>query len=87
MKDVTQGVVRRVLSLVRTRGHGGMLVYLPDDLPDNSFVDRWFRFRVRFADDPATHRFRKLLLQLMARVLDVGNAKGYPYALGRISPR
>ncbi len=51
VKDVAQSVFRRVLSLIRTRGHGGILVFLFSGAGDGAAVDQWFRFRVRFAED------------------------------------
>ena len=74
VKDVAQSVIRRVLGLVRTRGHGGILAYLPDG--PGSATDEWFRFRVRFAEDESALRFGKLLVRLMRRVLEVGRSLG-----------
>lgn len=78
VRDVAQSVMRRVLGLVRTRGHGGMLVYLASQVRDEAAADRWFRFRIRFADDHATLWFRTLLARLVARVLIVGDELGLP---------
>lgn len=77
VRDVAQSVFRRVLGLVRTRGHGGMLVYLPEGAGPE-LVDQWFRFRVQFAEDDAVLWFRKLIIRLMKRVLEVGGALGLP---------
>ncbi len=77
VRDVAQSVFRRVFGLVRTRGHGGMLVYLPTGA-GRELVDKWFRFRVRFAEDDAVLWFRKLIVRLMKRVLEVGGALGLP---------
>jgi len=76
IKDVAQSVVRRVLRLVRIGGHGGMLIYLPDGAADTSLPDDWFRFRVRFEPETSTLRFRTLMLRLMKRSLEVGEALG-----------
>ncbi|QDS87525.1 hypothetical protein EC9_17040 [Rosistilla ulvae] len=76
VKDIAQSVVRRVLHLVRTRGHGGMLVFLPNGLDNNPLVDRWFRFRVRFEGDDSTLRFRRLILNLMQQGRQAGEARG-----------
>lgn len=76
IKDVAQSVVRRVLRLVRTRAHGGMLVYLPDGTGDKPLIDEWFRFRVRFTPDASSLRFRTLMLRLMKRAREVGEARG-----------
>ena len=73
VRDVAQSVVRRVLSLVRTRGHGGMLVYLPGDIDPGTQLDHWFRFRVRFAEDQFN-----AVVSLAARAFDSACARsGY----------
>jgi hypothetical protein len=76
VKDVAQSVFRRVLSLVRTRGHGGMLVLLPTEAGGRAMIDQWFRFRVRFAEDDSALWFHTLLIRLMKRVLELGSALG-----------
>ena len=74
VRDVAQSVVRRVLGLVRGRGHGGMLIYLNDAL-DNR-LDNWLRIRMRFKHADATNRFHQLMLRLMQRAMEVGAANG-----------
>lgn len=74
VRDVAQSVVRRVLSLVRGRGHGGMLIYLNDE--DDSRLENWLRIRMRFKQNEATNRFQQLMLKLMQRALEVGAANG-----------
>lgn len=76
VKDISQSIVRRVLHLVRTRGHGGMLVVLPHGLDSSPLIDRWFRFRVRFEDDDSTLRFRRLIVNLMQQGGEAGKARG-----------
>lgn len=76
VKDVAQQIVRRVLRLVRMRGHGGMLVYLPDNAGETRIPDEWFRFRVRFQPDDSTFRFRRLMLKLMKRVALIAETQG-----------
>lgn len=74
VRDVAQSVVRRVLSLVRARGHGGMLIYLND--AQDSRLEHWLRIRIRFQHSEATDRFQHLMLNLMRRTLEVGAANG-----------
>ena len=78
IKGVAQSVFRRVLSLVRTRGHGGLLVFLPGGAGGPAPIDQWFRFRVRFAKDDSALWFPKLIVRLMNRVLELGTARGLP---------
>lgn len=76
IRDIAQSIVRRVLRLVKNEGHGGMLVYLPDQTRETSIPDEWFRFRVRFQRDDSTLRFRRLMLRLIKRATEVGQALG-----------
>ncbi|MCM2369506.1 putative sensor domain DACNV-containing protein [Aporhodopirellula aestuarii] len=71
VQDVAQGVVRRVLRIVRSQRHGGMLVFLPQGSHDDGTADRWLRFRVKFQPDDSTLVYHNLMRQLMARSLDV----------------
>ena len=73
-RDVSQSVMRRVLSLVRRRGHGGMMVYVSDALDPR--LDKWLRIRMRFKRGEATMRFQELLLPVMQRALEVGAMNG-----------
>ncbi len=74
VRDVAQSVVRRVLSLVRAKGHGGMLIYLDDS--EDSRLENWLRMRIRFKKADATDRFQHLMLRLMQRTLEVGATNG-----------
>lgn len=73
---VARRVVRRVLQLVRMRGHGGILVFLPEDAGESLVADEWFRFRVRFQPDDSTFRFRRLMLKLLKRVALIAETQG-----------
>lgn len=73
-RDVAQNVMRRVLRLVRGRAHGGMLIYLNDE--NDPRLANWLRIRMRFKHTDATNRFQQLILELMQRALEVGEANG-----------
>ncbi len=74
VRDVAQNLVRRVLRLVRTGGHGGMLIYLSDEQDER--LSTWLRLRMRFHQDHSTHRFQNLMRPLMQRALEVGAQHG-----------
>jgi len=74
VRDVAQSVVRRVLRLVRNRRHGGMLIFLPDGSYEEDNAQRWLRFRVEFQSDNATLVYRRMVLRLMTRAREVGDA-------------
>lgn len=73
-RDVAQNLMRRLLQLVRGRGHGGMLIFLNDE--NDTRLDNWLRIRMRFKQADATNRFQQLMLELMKRALEVGEANG-----------
>jgi len=75
VKDAAQSVIRRVLSLVCTRGHGGMLIYVCDQEDAESLAAKWFRFRVFFRQDRGTRRHRNLMERLVRRLLEIGRAQ------------
>ncbi len=72
VRDLAQSVVRRTLRLVRTRGHGGMLVYLPDHALQSDRLPSLMRFRVQFEPDDSTARFRSIMLQVISRAQLIG---------------
>ncbi|CAK9088826.1 Uncharacterized protein SCF082_LOCUS42316 [Durusdinium trenchii] len=76
VRDAGQSVVRRVLRLVRDRRHGGMLVFLPDDPKNSNISSQWLRFRVQFKSDNSNLLYRRLILRLLNRALEVGRSRG-----------
>ena len=66
--------MRRLLRLVRGRGHGGLLIFLNDE--NDARLDNWLRIRMRFKHADATNRFQQLMLELMQRALEIGEANG-----------
>ncbi|HEV7280186.1 MAG TPA: hypothetical protein VGN57_08240 [Pirellulaceae bacterium] len=78
VKDAAQNVIRRTLNLVRSRGHGGTLIYLSADAGRDAHASELFRFRVAFENDDATLRFRHLMRKLLQRVLEIGFEQNVP---------
>ncbi|WP_437223741.1 putative sensor domain DACNV-containing protein [Planctomicrobium sp. SH661] len=76
MQSTAQSVIRRAISLIRTRGHGGMLTYICDQEDAEALASRWFRFRVFFQQDEGTRRFRQLIVRLIERLTTIGQARG-----------
>lgn len=75
-KNVSQGVVRRVLRLAQNQGHGGMLIFLSEEAEQLEKSMHWFRFRVRFRDDESTRRYRSLVVQLLTQLTKRAVSKG-----------
>lgn len=60
--------VKRVISLVRTSGHGGSLVFLPDDTEGMETAIKWIDCKYNITPDFAEPRFRVLLENMIRRV-------------------
>lgn len=77
IRMMAQSVVRRVLSLVRRRAHGGMMICLPQESPDLQSLARVLRIRCPFGSRPSTEHFSELMLRAMARLSLVGHRHGF----------
>jgi hypothetical protein len=60
--------VKRIINLVRTSGHGGSMVILPDDQKGMDAATRWIDCKYSAAPDVAGLRFRSLLQSIIRRV-------------------
>ena len=71
-----QNVLRRILSIVRQRGHGGMLLFVPMELKASDELGRWIGIRCPLAPTSSTKRFSELMLRLMTRMSIMGHKHG-----------
>lgn len=60
--------VKRVVSLVRTSGHGGSLVFLPADAEGMETATRWIDWKYPVSPEDDEPRFRTLLEAMIRRV-------------------
>ncbi len=60
--------LKRVINLVRTSGHGGSLLYLPEGETGLEVTNRWVDCKYSAAPDEAGSRFRSLLQSIIRRV-------------------
>ncbi len=77
IRMMAQNVVRRILSLVRDRGHGGMLIYIPQESANPQTLSGILRVRCPFESRPATEHFSELMLRAMSRLSLVGHRHGF----------
>ncbi len=77
IRTMAQNVVRRTLSLVRTRGHGGMLVYLPLRIVKSPELSSTLRLRCPFAVNGSAQHFPELMLRAMHRLSTIGSQHGF----------
>jgi len=76
VKMLGQNVLRRTMSLVRGRGHGGMLIYLPARMIGSEELPRWVRIRCPFRTSAATGHFTELMMRAMRRLAKAGQRRG-----------
>ena len=74
---MAQNVLRRILSIVRQRGHGGMMLFVPLELKASDDLQKWLRIRCPLSPTPSTKRFSELMLRVMARMSIVGHRHGF----------
>lgn len=60
--------VRRVINLVRTSGHGGSLVLVPDGEQGRVVAEKWIDCKYLLKEDGAGQRFRELWQAIVRRV-------------------
>jgi hypothetical protein len=60
--------VKRIINLVRTSGHGGSLVFLPEDVEGTEAAVRWIDCKYPTAPGVAAERFGGLLQAILRRV-------------------
>lgn len=60
--------VKRIINLVRTSGHGGSLIFLPDDAEGMEVAAQWIDCKYSAEPDIAGLRFRTLLQAIIRRV-------------------
>lgn len=60
--------VKRIINLVRTSGHGGSLIFLPDDAEGVDTAAQWIDCKYTAAPDVAGQRFGSLLQSILRRV-------------------
>jgi len=63
---ISQQVILRIVSLIRSSHHGGMLVYLPNEMSrDISAINRHISLKYQFREEEPRQRFRTLILRIM----------------------
>ncbi|MCA9576649.1 MAG: hypothetical protein R3B40_24845 [Polyangiales bacterium] len=76
---ISQHMLRRVIQLVRSAGHGGLLL-IHDDAQGRGGTHGALRLKYRFGQDEPTRRYRTLLLQLLEALADASEAPSIGWA-------
>jgi hypothetical protein len=76
-KMIGQQVILRIISLIRSFHHGGMLVYLPTDISqDVSVMKRYISLKYQFYEEEPRLRFRTLMLRIMNTFAELHGESG-----------
>jgi hypothetical protein len=66
-RTLSHQVVLRIISLIRNSRHGGMLVYLPEEMSrDSSAIDRHISLKYQFREEEPRLRLLTLILKIMS---------------------
>lgn len=63
--------VKRIINLVRTSGHGGSLVFLPEVIEGQKDAPNWIDYKYTAITDESGSRFRILIQSLIRRVVEL----------------
>ncbi len=78
-RTLAQQVVRRIISLVRNSRHGGILVYLPQEMEEDALAEsRFLSIKYRFRAGEPRERFRTLMLSIMNTFAEIHGDPGNP---------
>lgn len=79
-KSVGQQVMRRIISVIRNSGHGGMLVYLPTEMSEEMLADnRYMAIKYQFLEYESRQRFRDLTLRIMNTLAEIHGDPANPH--------
>ena len=80
-RHIGQHMVRRLISTIRNSHHGGSLIIVPTErVGELTGSGAPLKFKYRFVDDPASKRFRQLIVSIMNSLAALGS--GLPLAAG-----
>jgi hypothetical protein len=80
IRSLAQNVTRRTLSLARNHGHGGLMIYLPDELLENEAYRRHLNVRYPLCPTAGAQRFRRLAIEAARSLINVVERHGLTVA-------
>ncbi|MGC8491208.1 MAG: putative sensor domain DACNV-containing protein [Syntrophobacteraceae bacterium] len=76
VRSIAQQVVRRIISSVRSSGHGGTILVVPPEIASRAFEENSFlNIEYRVTDEASRKRFQTLAVNLMNTLAEVYGAK------------
>jgi hypothetical protein len=78
-KYVGQQAIRRIISVIRNSRHGGLLVYLPQELTEEILREnRYMTLKYQFLEYESRQRFRTLTLRIMNTLAEIYGDERHP---------
>jgi hypothetical protein len=78
-KYVGQQAIRRMISVIRNSHHGGLLVFLPQEVTDEILREnRYMTIKYQFLEYESRQRFRTLTLRIMNTLAEIHGDPEYP---------
>lgn len=78
---IAQRMMKRVISLLRTAGHGGTIIFLPNDCVAPSVDETCIDLKYRFEIPPTQRSFPDLVVSIMNRLAQIHGAGPRPNEL------
>jgi hypothetical protein len=76
---VGQQAVRRIISVIRNSHHGGLLVYLPQEMTEEILEEnRYMTIKYQFLEYESRQRFRTLTLRIMNTLAEIHGDPRHP---------
>jgi hypothetical protein len=71
-RNVAQQAIRRIISVIRNSNHGGLLVYLPQEMTEEILQDnQYMTIKYQFLEYESRQRFRSLTLRIMNTLAEI----------------
>lgn len=78
-KYVGQQAIRRIISVIRNSHHGGLLVYLPQEMTEEILKEnRYMTIKYQFLEYESRQRFRTLTLRIMNTLAEIHGEPRHP---------
>ena len=78
-KNVGQQAIRRIISVIRNTHHGGLLVYLPEEMTQEILEEnRYMTIKYQFLEYESRQRFRTLTLRIMNTLAEIYGDPRHP---------
>ena len=78
-QNVGQQAIRRIISVIRNTHHGGLLVYLPQEMTQEILAEnKYMTIKYQFLEYESRQRFRTLTLRIMNTLAEIHGDQQHP---------